>query len=283
MNATTRSAGPLCEATLIVSDLGPVVSAYAALGLAAGTAGVIDATQARAWGHAALAGARSQSLTAGGMPLLRLIEQPQAKPRLTRFNHGWLALEILVRDVDALAAVLPDTGFEVIGVPADLDVSPSIRAMQVIGPAGEMLYLTQVKAAVPPFAIPLSTALPPQQQLGPLFIAVMSTPSRDAAMAACAPLSPLASLRFDTKITVLNRALGHPLDKRWPVATVQLGGSCLFEVDEVVDDRVIAAATTGTLPTGLAWIGLESDDPNPTLLELSPGAWIERLPRHGRT
>jgi hypothetical protein len=41
--------------------------------------------------------------------------------------------------------------FQVIGEQVNLDVSDNIRAMQVIGPAGEALYLTQVKAEVPTF------------------------------------------------------------------------------------------------------------------------------------
>ena len=119
-----------------------------------------------------------------------------------------------MRDVDALAAALVPGHFDIVGAPADLELSPAIRAMQLVGPAGEMLYLTQVKAPVPPFALPLSRELPPAQAIGPLFIAVLSTPSREAVLRAIAPLSPLSTLCFDTKVTVLNRALGRALEAR---------------------------------------------------------------------
>ena len=317
--ATSFTAGPLCHATLLVREAAPVVAAYAAIGLVPGAAVTISPAQARAWGVPGLAGCAMTGLGVPGATraaesfsqpvqhgqqgpagpaglLLRVIEHADARPRPTRFSHGWMALEILVRDVDALARRLPAVGFEVVGPPADLDVSPNIRAMQVVGPAGEMLYLTQVKAAVPPFQIPLSGALPATQPFGPLFIAVMSTPSRADALAACAVLAPLQTLQFDTRITVLNRALGHDAQARWPVATVQFGGQCLFEIDEVRDPQVGAPpqGTPMSLPHGLAWVTMRTHEPvasvasaasavsaasaaSAALLELSPGAWLERL------
>jgi hypothetical protein len=283
--STPPGAGPLLHATLIVADAAPLVAAYAVLGLEAHGEGTVQDDEAARWGDAAsaLAGRRSLWLGAkGAAPLLRLIVVPGTPPRPTRRQHGWLALEVLVRDVDALAvriaAAGASSGFEVVGPPADLDVSPAIRAMQVVGPAGEMLYLTQVKAPVPPFDIPMSAALPAAQDLGPLFIAVLSTPSRDAVLAACAALSPGPALRFDTRITVLNRALAKPLETRWPVATLAWAGSSLFEIDEVRDaalEPTMPAASTSPLPAGLAWIAIQAPTAPPK--EISPGAWLECL------
>lgn len=306
-------AGPLCHATLIVRQLEPVAQAYRALGLSPTAEPMsVDPAQAQAWGHPMLQNCRQQMLATqaqGGAaaPLLRLIEHPNARPRPTRFSQGWLALEILVRDVDALAAHLSaaqasatgaitgvrtcvasddsSPGFDIVGPPADLDVSPAIRAMQLVGPAGEMLYLTQVKAPVPPFDIPLSSSLAPSSPaLGPLFIAVLSTPSRSATLAACAPLRPRQILQFDTKITVLNRALGHDITRRWPVATAQWAGASLFEIDEVADPQVTAAPlATDALPCGLAWVtmvvpaALSATLPPGRLFAVSPGAWVETV------
>ena len=278
------AAGPLCHATLVVADLMRLQQAYAALGLVVVAQGQVDAAQARRWGQPALQGRRMLELAPGPQAptLLRLIELPDAPPRPTRLSHGWMALEILVRDVDAFAAALPGGHFEVVGVPADLELSPAIRAMQLVGPAGEMLYLTQVKAPVPPFELPLSSELPPSQALGPLFIAVLSTPSREAVLQAIAALSPLSVLRFDTKVTVLNRALGRPLEARWPLATAQWAGHSLFEIDEVLDPRV-TTAPAGDLPSGLAWVTLRAPGGGGPLREISPGAWLETLVDYGGT
>ncbi len=293
-NRTALPAGPLRMATLIVADSQPMISAYGALGLQVLQQGRIDDAYAATLNQPSLAGKAVVLLgsTDPGSLQLRLIVDRAAAPRPSRFSAGWMALEILVRDVDALAAPVAAAGFEIVGPPADLDVSPNIRAMQAIGPAGEMLYLTQVRAPVPPFDIPLSSSLAsggsPGSDIGPLFIAVMRTPSRTATLAACAVLQPLQTLQFDTRITVLNRALGRDAQQRWPVATVQLGGQSLFEIDEVADDPGGLPLIAGALPQGLAWIGIESDfdhdgdsdgDAAGSLIELSRGAWIERLPR----
>lgn len=274
-------AGPLVHATLIVADVQAMSLAYGILGLERREAAPVSAAQAQAWGQPDLQGCAQSWLAPVGAPtLLRLIEQPGAPRRPTRLSHGWLALEILVRDVDALAARFEGSAFEIVGPPADLAINPNIRAMQVVGPAGEMLYLTEVKAAVPPFQLPMSAALPASQALGPLFIAVLSTPSRPAAIAACAALCPLATLQFDTRVTVLGRALGKPLDHPWPVATLQWRGNSLFEIDEVVDEAV-ATPAAGVLGPGLAWITMRASA-TPTahaaLQELSPGAWLELVP-----
>lgn len=180
-----------------------------------------------------------------------------------------------MRDVDALAAPAAAAGFEIVGAPADLELSRYIRAMQLVGPAGEMLYLTQVKAPVPPFDLPLSTDIDPKHNVGRLFIAVMSTPSRDAVVDACAHLDACACLQFETKVTVLNRALGRAMHTRWPLATLQGAGASLFEIDEVLDDQV-ARAAAGTLPTGLAWVSMKGGEAG-ALREVSPGAWLEML------
>jgi hypothetical protein len=270
------TAGPLLQATLIVSDMQPVQAAYCALGLSVIRRGVVDSRQAQRWGHALLANAAWLELAAATdlQPLLRLIELPDTPPRPTRFSHGWMALEILVRDVDALAQRLPIAGFDVVGPPADLDVSPHIRAMQVVGPAGEMLYLTQVRAPVPPFQLPMSAAL--THDIGPLFIGVLSTPSRAATLQACAALQPAACLSFDTKITVLNRAWGQAVGALWPVATAQLAGDCLLEIDEVAAAHSAPTCAAGVLPAGLAWLTTSGDAVSGgRLFELSPGAWLE--------
>src|SRR6056297_2479657 len=67
---------------------------------------------------------------------------------------GWNAAELIVEDVDGLAAELEDSPFRIVGPPEDLSFSEAIRAMQVIGPAEEVLYLTMVKEPLPGFDLP---------------------------------------------------------------------------------------------------------------------------------
>jgi hypothetical protein len=275
MRTATPTAGPLAHATLIVANAAPLVRAYTALGLQLLERLTVTHAQADTWAQPQLAGAALTILGTPGHSLLRLIEQAHAPARATRYSHGWLALEVLVRDVDALSEPAAAAGFDIVGAPADLELSPAIRAMQIVGPAGEMLYLTQVKAPVPPFELPLSSRIAGDQNIERLFIAVMSTPSRAAVLASCADLAPRTTLQFETKVTVLNRALGRSIDSRWPLATLQWAGESLFEIDEVLDAQV-RTPSSGMLSSGLAWVSLHGAPQGP-LRELGPGAWIEGL------
>lgn len=219
----------LLHATLISPDLQAACSAYQAqLGLHVSKPGELDAETARVLGLDDLHGhAVAWLANEAGEPILRLIEDSQAVPREPMFHHGWLSLEVLVGDVDTLADGLQPP-FRVLGPPADLELSPAIRAAQVLGPCGEMLYLTQIKAAVPPFDLPMSDA-----RVSRPFVGVMSTPDRSASQAAWAALADHAGWSFDTKVTVLNRALGKPLQGQYPVAVVPLAGQSMVEIDQV--------------------------------------------------
>lgn len=58
---------------------------------------------------------------------------------------GWTATELLVTDVDELAYQLQGTGFRRVGGPGDLYARPNApRAMQVLGPSGELVYFTRL-------------------------------------------------------------------------------------------------------------------------------------------
>ena len=190
--------------------------------------GTLATEDAAALGLADLVGAPLAWLANGeGEPILRVIEDPRAMAAEPMFRHGWLALEILVGDIDGLAAGL-HAPFKVLGAPANLELSDAIRAAQVRGPCGELLYLTQIKAAVPPFDLPMTAA-----RVAVPFIGVTITPDRDASRRAWGALLGAAGWAFDTRITVLNRAYGRPLDGRYPVAVLPMPGQCMVEIDQV--------------------------------------------------
>lgn len=261
MNTTAARLGRIDSATLLAPDLDAACASYArALGLSASARGSLCQEMAGHLDLPALAGARMAWLAGEGGTWLRLVEAPQAKigiPPMQR--HGWLSLEVLVGDVDALAATLPDD-WTVLGAPADLDVSPDIRACQVLGPCGELYYLTQVRAPVPPFELPQTAA-----RVDRPFIVVLSTPDRDRTQAAWEALAGRTAWAFDTRITVLNRALGQPLEQRYPVAVLQFRDRCLIEIDqvplEVPAGEELQAGTwlvsieRDTLDAGIAGIG----------------------------
>ncbi|MFT3754400.1 MAG: hypothetical protein QM769_00385 [Pseudoxanthomonas sp.] len=223
-----RTAG-IVHATLLTTDIAAASTAYVEqLGMQHGRREHLSDADAACLDLSDLALHPVQWLVnADGLEILRLIEDPAAAPAQPMFHHGWMSLEVLVGDIDALAARLR-TPFEVLGAPANLDFSDAIRAAQVLGPCGELLYLTQVKAPVPPFDLPLTDA-----EVAFSFIGVIATPSRDASHAAWKTLAGASGWSMETRITVLNRAHGKPMEDRYSIAVVPMPGQCMVEIDQV--------------------------------------------------
>lgn len=264
--------GRIASATLVARDLDPAEAGYRdGLGLAAVERFELTPADARHLDLPGLAGARGAWFgTAGAQPWLRVVEAPHARPIEPMHRHGWLSLEVLVGHVDRLAAGLTEPHWRILGPPADLDVSPAIRACQVLGPSGELMYLTEVKADVPPFELPRTDA-----PVAGLFIVVLSTPDREATARAWEMLAAREAWRFDTRITVLNRALDRPLPQRYPVAVLQLRERCLIEIDEVALDA--PAAASRELVTGVHLVSIACSEspsgsvPRPTPAMPCPG------------
>ena len=174
--------GPPRAGTVVAADLGPSLAAYRDhLDLQVISDAPLAAALAAAWGKPALAGCGCVLMGADpadpSTHWLRLLEVPGAVAPAPMRQRGWLALEVLVRDVQALGRRLEGGPFRVLGTPRPLSVSDDIWAMQVAGPAGETLYLTEVRAQVPPFELPMNARHTAER----LFIPVLSAPDREAA------------------------------------------------------------------------------------------------------
>ena len=135
----------ILAATVNTPDLEKSVALYReALGYRVVERGAVAPSLARSWGAPAMAG-RAQALLApasGEAVFLRLVAGtpvPDYKPLTTA---GWNAIEVLVKDPDAIASRLAETAFTRLGAPAFLTPGSSIRATQFVGPAGEVFYFT---------------------------------------------------------------------------------------------------------------------------------------------
>jgi hypothetical protein len=126
--------------------------------------------------------------------------------------------------------------------------------MQVIGPAGEVLYLTQVNGVVPPFDIPRARC-----PVDRLMIPVSSCLRRDEGLAVYKKLGANKSWRVDTRIASVNKAHGLDVSMKHPVATVQLAGQSMVEIDQlgVAKSR---PPTAGRLPAGIAMVSFVFDN-----------------------
>lgn len=252
--------GRIASATVITSDFDAALASYRlALGAEADMPETLDSALAVHLALEELAGNRTAWLSTGGTSWLRVVEAPDAVPGPSTQLHGWLSLEVLVANVDALAASLP-SAWRVLRPPADLDVSPAIRACQVLGPSGELYYFTQVRAEVPPFELPRTS-----MRVDRPFIVVLSTPDRGRTQAAWEALAGRTAWAFDTRITVLSQALGQPLDSGYPVAVLQLRDRCLIEIDEVAPAQ---ARQPGVRYAGVHLVSIECDSLDGTITGL---------------
>ncbi|MBU2980040.1 hypothetical protein [Alteromonas sp. C1M14] len=235
--------GPVACGTLLCPNLDTLTRAYTDyLDMQVVEEGTISSALADGWAMPQAAGLGYRLLgSKSGYNWLRIIEDPNCLPAKPIASLGWMSLEVLVEDVYALAEKLRNSPFAFIGEPKALDLSPDIEACQVVGPAGEVLYLTTIRNPVPPFDLPMATC-----EVDRLFIPVLAVPNRDESTALYHALGSESPLNFDTKVTVVNRALGHPIDQRMPVASAQLQQQNFIEVDEVV-----AFSARPTRPCGL--------------------------------
>lgn len=247
--------GPVLYATIATGQPDDSIRAYCEhLGQRTHSLNTVSDAQADGWGIPGLAGC-SNTWLANELdePWLQILGVPGMEANEPFRHYGWMSLEINVLNTDALFPRLRDSAFEVIGPPANLEVSDAIRAMQAVGPAGEVLYLTEVKAEVPPFELPFARCA-----VDRLFIPVMLTGDREATVEPYERLANRASLRFETKITVINRAHGLTITTQHPVATLQLAGNHLIEIDQL--DGLVDAPELGSLPPGIAWIAFAVEE-----------------------
>jgi hypothetical protein len=265
--------GAIRAVTTTVPDLDAVEQAYTSfLDYRAVARGVLDDATARGWHAPAAANSRWLAMqpASGESTCLRFVERPATPGFRALTTYGWNATEITVQDVDALAPRFENGPFQVIGPPSDLAGLPMIRAMQVLGPAGECLYLTRISADS---GFDLAPALSP---VGRVFIAVVGGPDIEA-------LRSFYQTRFgnqpaaakETRIRVLSRANELPAETtRHALATLPLADGTLFELDRYPAGTGPRPCRDGDLPPGMAIVTCEVDsiDGNSTLSALPPFA-----------
>ena len=122
MSNTPAPPGPITAVTFTAPDLSEVTSLYAEfLDYRVVSDGHVSEDQAKAWDAPATAGLPLLELApaVGDDFLFRVVEAP-ASDYLPFASYGWNAAEIIVNDVDALAARLDGSPFEIVGEPQDL-------------------------------------------------------------------------------------------------------------------------------------------------------------------
>lgn len=251
--------------TITVPALAPIEAAYtSALEMRVVERGRVSRATAAGWGAPSVAGCAFLVLqpAIGEATSLRFIEDPQAGSAAPFTRFGWNATEISVQDTDALARRLAHSGFRIIGAPANLTGFEWIRAMQVLGPADECLYLTDVSADASLAQAPCA--------VGPVFITVVGGPDMEA-------LAAFYRTRFGNEvsapvtvpISVINDANHLPATHCHPLALVTLQGGTRIELDQYPTTATPRPVRAGHLPPGMAMVSFRVA----TLGEMaSPGA-----------
>ena len=250
MTTTLPRLGTICAVTTVVADIAALAARYSELfGYHVVAEGHVDESTAVGWGSPASSGRRYVTMAPGSgeAVFLRFVENRASEGWRALTTHGWNATEIVVRDVDALASRIEGApGFEIIGGPKSLNRFPMIRAMQVIGPAGECLYFTQVG---PGSGLDLAPAL---AFVGRIFIVVAGGPDLDAMFAAYSGFSNEVDPPVSTPVDVISRANGLPEGTLHPHGLVKLPNGTLIELDGYPACTRRRATEPDDLPPGMA-------------------------------
>ena len=267
--------GAIRAVTHAVPDLIAIEDAYTRfLGYRTVDRGLVPRDVAESWGTPAVTGRSYLTLEpeSGEAVHLRFVESTAAVHWRALTTHGWNATELVVQDVDALAGKLTDSPFVIIGAPRSLQRFPMIRAMQLLGPAGECLYCTQVGAGS---GLDLAPADSP---VGRVFIAVAGGPDLNAMFATYARFANEADPPVATPVRVISWANGLPPETQHPHGLIKLMRGTLIELDGYPSVTTTRHTPPGELPPGMAIVSfdveyLEPCSPiGPVANALLPGA-----------
>lgn len=212
----------------------------------------VSESLAVSWGAPAMAG-RPQILMrpeSGADIFIRVCQIDAVDGYKPMNTLGWNAFELIVDDVYALHEKLKASPFRIIGTPAslggDLDF---IHAMQVEGPAGDVLYLTCDRVRAPDTLLPPAGAF-----VGRPFIVVLADNDLDR-------VQRWYSEKFcmhrgedmQTQIGVVAQAQGLPSDHVFDMGFMALSEMGNFiEFDAYASSIPERSSTEGQLPPGCA-------------------------------
>lgn len=187
---------------------------------------------------------------------LRAVEIDPVPDFETLRSWGWAAVEITVSDVDQVVRKLEGSPFKVLGPPRALTEGSPIRAMQMLGPAGEVVYLTGNTGDRAASNHPL-----PKTLIDRIFIMVLAGPDKAALKSFYLDrfkLGDQGDLAFP--VGVLSRAQGLPLDHIYDLSVLVMSerGNKL-ELDQYLGQFGARPGSKDQLVPGIAMTTFEAD------------------------
>jgi hypothetical protein len=192
--------------------------------------GEVSEALAASWGAPASGGRRYALLQPASSEaiFLRFIEgdvHPGFRPLRT---YGWAAIELCVRDTLAVNARLERSPFRIIGPPRELEGLPMIFPMQIEGPDGDIVFLTQIRGDLPEYDLPRARTL-----VDRLFILVLACSDIGESMRWFATtLGVQLGRQLEIIYSVLSAAFGLPESQRHVIATGVSERDCFLEFDQ---------------------------------------------------
>lgn len=258
----------LRAATLTTPDLDAAVARYGRfLDYGVVEAGKVDEELAVAWGAPASAGRRYAVMrpASGADVFIRFVEGEVPAAYAPLRTYGWAAIEICVQDTLAVNARMATSPFTIIGPPKQLDGLPAIFPMQVRGPDGEIVYLTQIRDNLPDYDLPRAGSL-----IDKLFILVLACSDMEASATWFRETLGIQHGRtMEIIYSMINQAFGLPEDSKHRLATGIHERDCFLEFDQYPAEATARPAVPGALPPGVAMTTLRHP-----AFDAIPGDWI---------
>lgn len=259
----------LRAATLTTPDLDATVARYRKyFGYTVAEEGQVTPALSASWGTPGASGHRyalmlPQSAEQVFLRFIQTEEQPPFHPLRT---YGWAAIELCVRDTLEVCARLEHSPFRIIGPPRELDGLPAIFPMQVQGPDGDVVFLTQIRGDLPEYDLPRA-----RSPVDRLFIAVLACSDIDRSMRWFSDtLGVELGGRFELEYAVLSAAFSLPESHRHLIAVGAHRRDCFLEFDQYPPQATSRAGRPGDLEPGIALVSVA----HPRLENIPRGSWI---------
>ncbi|MEO7775150.1 MAG: hypothetical protein ABIT36_02480 [Steroidobacteraceae bacterium] len=269
--------------TLGVPDVSEMERAYTQwLGYTVEAQGEVDKDLARAWDAPKMAGRKYALMRPESKAniYLRFVQVKPAEGYVPMKTFGWNAIEMLAQDLDKLNTRLgqPDSPFKIVGVPRPLGPNSPISAMQVVGPAKEVLYLTHIP---PNPDRPNGSA---KTLVDRPFILIVSSPELEShrefwGTAMGAQVGGVTRGR----LTVLNKAQGLDIETTHPYSVARVSPEYSIEIDGYPPGSLVRPVRKGELPPAMAMVGFEVESLDQVKVPLlAPARAIKSAPYNGR-
>jgi len=256
--SSTSQLGKISCVTVSAPDLEAIETVYARnFGYQVAERSEVSEAQAKLWGCEGMAGAKVLIMNpeSGTDFTFRFIEREKQEDYVSLTDWGWNASEVLVENVDALAEKLVEGDFEILGEPKNLSFTDDIRAMQLRGPADEVLYMTELKAPIPGMDLPTAKSF-----VDNTFIVILGGGDINAMIDFYnGEFDVPKAAPIESRVTGLAKAFGMDIETRFPIAALAIRDQNMVEVDELPEQAGPRPSKDGLLPPGIAMVSFRSN------------------------